>query len=328
MTEPHDPTESGGGTRVRLSVVIVNWNTRDLLGDCLRSVYDTVHGLSFEVFVVDNASGDGSAAMVRGLFPGVQLIENGENVGFARANNQAIAQSTGDYVLLLNPDTVVLGDAILQLAAFLDRFQDYGVAGAELLNADGTEQDSWGWYPDLVAEIPLVNRLRAHPRPSSTSIQGVSTLTVLDVPWVSGACLMFRRRICGEIGGLDEAFWLYTEETDWCYRARRAGHGVAVVIGARVRHLRRAASRQRMVVSMLWYYQSRVRFVAKHHGRLAAMMTKALLRAKVEHWRRAPGNSPLRLAYADAPEAEIVSAYSALASELSLPVPDLLARKW
>lgn len=328
MNEPHDHTKAGAGIRARLSVVIVNWNTRDLLADCLRSVYDAVENLSFEVFVVDNASTDGSAAMVRERFLDARLIENAENVGFARANNQAIAQATGEYVLLLNPDTVVLGDAILQLAAFLDQCRDYGVAGAQLLNADGTEQDSWGWYPDLRAEIPLLYRLRAHPRARSTSVESVGMLTVLDVPWVSGACLMFRRRIYEEIGGLDEAFWLYTEETDWCYRARRAGHGVALVTSAKVRHLRRAASRQRMVVSMLWYYQSRVRFVAKHHGRLAAMMTKALLRAKVEHWRRAPARSPLRLAYPDAPEAEIIYAYSLLASELMLSVPTLLERKW
>ncbi len=317
-----------GPSDVTLSVIVVNWNTRDLLSDCLRSVYDTVHDLTFEVFVVDNASTDGSAAMVREQFPEVRLIENAENVGFARANNQAITQATGAYLLLLNPDAVVEPGAMAQLVGFLQARPDYGIAGAQLLNADGTEQDSWGRFPGLRTELPLLSRLYRQPQRRTVATKAPPSIDYLDVPWASGACLLLSRAVIAEIGAFDEAFWLYTEETDLCRRAREAGYRVALVTSARVWHFRRAASRQRMVVSMLWFYQSRVRFVAKHQGRLSAWWVKTILRLKAVMWRRSPDSSPLRAAYPDVADVEIIGAYRSLESSLSLSVSSYLGSRW
>ncbi|MHB1317987.1 MAG: glycosyltransferase family 2 protein [Anaerolineae bacterium] len=318
----------GPSDALDLSVIIVNWNTRDLLAECLRSVYDTVHDLAFEVFVVDNASSDGSVAMVREQFPDVHLIDNADNVGFARANNQSIVKANGEYLLLLNPDTVLGSGAIKQLVGFMEARPAYALVGAQLLNPDGTEQGSWGRFPGLRSELPLVNRLYPPPPLRRIEIEENVSVSYLDVPWVSGACLLLRRALITEVGVLDEAFWLYTEETDLCQRARQRGHRVASVTSARVWHYRRAASGQRMIPSMLWFYQSKVRFVAKHQGRLSARAVKSILRWKAMIWRRSPHTSPLGAAYPDASGVEIASAYSALVSELGRTVPGLLERSW
>lgn len=308
-----------------VSIIIVNWNTRELLADCLQSVYETVHDCLFEVFVVDNASTDGSAAMVRERFPDVRLIENADNVGFARANNQAIRESVGKYVLLLNPDAVLFDDAATALVLVLETLPHVGIVSPQLLNPDGTLQESWNHFPTLFREIPFVNRLiRRGPGPAID----VGCLTVHEVDWVSGACFLIRRQVLDSIGGLDESFWLYTEETDFCYRARIHGHRVAFVADAHVRHARRAASSQRMVVSMLWYYQSRVRFSAKHYSGLHAALHRDLLWLKALMWEMRPNSSPLRAAYADAPTDSIKKAYRQLRRVLTQPVGSLLALRW
>ncbi len=320
------PSEHGRG--LALSIIVVNWNTRDLLADCLRSVYDTVRDLSFEVFVVDNASSDGSAVMVRERFPMVRLIENPDNAGFARANNQALAEACGEYLLLLNPDTVAMPGALHRLVSFLKAMPEYGIVGAQLLNADGSLQESWGRYPGVLTELPLLNRFPARGRRGCLLPDAGLALRYLEVPWVSGAALVLRREVFDALGGLDEAFWLYTEETDYCYRAYRAGHKVASLCDAQIIHLRRRASGQRMVSSMLWFYQSKVRFVAKHRGVAAAGLVKRIVRLKAAQWQRKPDASPLRVAYADVPAESIVLAYRALGAEFARPLGELLARAW
>jgi len=249
-------------------------------------------------------------------------------VGFARANNQAMAQATGEFVFLLNPDTRLRSDTVAQLVGFLRARPEYAIVGAQLLNADGTEQESWGQYPSLRAELPLVNRLRKEPRSQHVTPAGSRSIPYMEVPWVSGAALMLRRALYGEIGGFDEAFWLYTEETDYCRRARELGYHVALLPDARVWHLRRGASRQRMLVSMLWYYQSRVRFVAKHQGQLAGWAVKTVLRLKAVTWKQRPEASPLRIAYPNAETREVVGAYAVLVMELAAPLPGYLSRRW
>lgn len=307
-----------------LSIIIVNWNTRDLLADCLWSVYDTVRDLAFEVFVVDNASSDGSAAMVRERFPAVRLIENAENVGFARANNQAIALSAGEYVLLLNPDAVLLEGAVHVLVHVLTTSPQVGIVGAQLLNLDGSLQDSWGYFPSLAGEIPLLKRLCRRNTPSVHR----DDWSVAYVDWVSGACFMLKRQVIEAVGGLDEDYFLYTEETDWCYRARRAQWYTAFAPTSHVVHLRRAASQQRMVASMLWFYQSRVRFVAKHHSALHAWALVRVLWLKALLWGKFSDRSPLRAAYPDSAPAEVTAAYGQLRDALSQPVGKLLSSTW
>ena len=327
-----------------LSVVIVNWNTRDLLAGCLESVARSQESgvssrepeglipdpcsLSPEVLIVDNASTDGSATMVRERFPWVRLIESQENLGFAAGNNLALRQATGKNLLLLNPDTVVTEGALDLLLHVIETSPGAAIVGAQLLNADGTLQMSCGVYPSLWTELPLIKRLRRPGRQTSPILAFDGGVATQSVDWVSGACLLIRRATYETIGPLDESFWLYTEETDWCYRARRAGGDVLLVPDARVYHLARAASGQRYVFTMLHFYQSKVRFARKHYGPAHASALKQVLRVKAAIWRWRPGGSPLRGAYPNLSDEQIRAAYQILERALALPLADYLAANW
>lgn len=320
---------------IDLSIVIVNWNTRALLADCLAAIDRTVRSpeqICAEVVVVDNASTDGSVASVQTQFPWVRLIEHRENVGFAAANNVALREVRGRAICLLNPDTVVQPGAIHHLWRILQAQSStpssIGIAGAQLLNADGSHQMSTGVFPSLWSELPVINRLLRPVHRTFTLHTAEGKTPVQAVDWVSGAALMVRREVVDAIGLLDEAFWLYTEETDWCYRASRAGWDVVLAPEAQVFHLARAASRQRFVATMLHFYQSRVRFVYKHHGVRQAERLRGILRAKAAIWRRRPGKSPLHVAYRDLSLNAISSAYSELSQVLASPMACFLAMKW
>lgn len=314
-----------------LSIIIVNWNTRELLAGCLAAIDRTVRApgsLSIEVIVVDNASDDDSVAMVQAQFPWVRPLNNSENVGFAAANNRALREACGGVMCLLNPDTVAQPGVILKLWEIVRAHPSIGIAGAQLLNADGSHQMSVGVFPSLWSELPMANRLLRTVHRAFTVHTAAGETIVHSVDWVSGAALMVRRDVIDTIGLLDETFWLYTEETDWCYRARRAGWDVVLAPDAHVFHMARAASRQRFVTTMLHFYQSRVRFVYKHHGMHQATLIRSLLRLKAAIWRRNPEVSPLRSAYIDLSTGQITAAYQQLEEELAAPLSVLLAATW
>ena len=333
---------------IDLSIIIVNWNTRDLLAGCLQSVYGerlsvngdqiptTDHRSPFtgyrspitETIVVDNASTDGSAAMVRERFPWVTLIESSDNLGFAAGNNLALRTAKGGHLLLLNPDTVVTEGAIRRLWQVLAAQPTAGIAGAQLLNADGTLQTSIGIYPSLWSELPLLNRRLGSVRKTIQVNTTAGDLSVQSVDWVSGACLMIKREVVEAIGPLDESFWLYTEETDWCYRARSAGWDVLLVPQAQVYHLARAASRQRFIITMLHFYQSRIRFICKHHGRRQGSIVKRIYWLKARLWQTKPDHSPLAHAYPDLPAREIAAAYRTLQEAMAPSLESLLSANW
>jgi len=263
---------------VDLSIVIVNWNTRDLLRDCLISVYDTVERQTYEVLVVDNNSTDGSAEMVVAEFPRVRLIRNQDNAGFARANNQAIQVSCGRHVLLLNSDAMLLPGTADTMVELLDRQPDVGVVGVQVLNRDGSFQASHADFPSLVGELLLATRLagllRGATYPHYPAEQSQHDRTT---DWVSGACLMARRTAVDEVGPLDESYFMYTEETDWCYRMRQAGWVVYYLAGARVIHWgsqssRRVPERRRSLV-----YRSKWLFMRKHRGAAVAEVFRTAL---------------------------------------------------
>lgn len=317
-----------------LSIIVVNWNTRDLLAGCLASVKSdqlSVNGHQSpitEVIIVDNASTDGSADMVRERYPWARLIESRDNLGFAAGNNRALSEARGEYLLLLNPDTVVTEGAITLIWKVLSGFPQAGIAGAQLLNADGSKQMSTGVFPSLWSELPLINR-RLRPMRGALIVNTPNgNLAVQAVDWVSGASLMIKRQVIQAVGPLDESFWLYTEETDWCYRARAAGWDVLLVPQAQVYHLARAASRQRFVTTMLHFYQSRVRFIRKHHGDMQGEMAKRLLWLKARLWQARPDNSPLAQAYPDLSLTDIRAAYVQLQQAMSLSLDLLLSSKW
>jgi N-acetylglucosaminyl-diphospho-decaprenol L-rhamnosyltransferase len=264
-----------------LSIVVVSWNVRDLLHRCLASLAGAVRHLSCETFVVDNASGDGSAGMVRSEFPQVHLVENTENLGFTRANNQAIVRAEGRYILLLNPDTEVLGDALEEMVSFMDANPEAGVAGPQLVYADGSVQSSRRRFPDLktlFVESTVLQRLFAR----SSIIKRYYVLdrphdVVQDVDWVVGACLMTRRQAVEAAGLMDERFFMYSEEMDWCLRMKQKGWRVVYLPDARVMHHEARSSEQSPAAQHIYFQASKVAYAGKHFGRWQAEVLRMFL---------------------------------------------------
>jgi GT2 family glycosyltransferase len=202
-----------------VSVIIVNWNAKDYLEGCLRSLHNNGHtGVSYEVLVVDNASADGSAAMVSQQFPNVQVILNGSNCGFAKANNQGIKVSRGRHVLLLNPDTVVFPGALEEMVAFLDGNPGVGAVGPRMIGSRGETQESFSRFPGLRL---LLRGLGVIMVGAYYKEEKIKSLEPRQVDWVGGACLMVKREALDQIGLLDEAFFMYWEEADLCLRLRK-----------------------------------------------------------------------------------------------------------
>lgn len=263
-----------------LSVSIVSWNTRDLLDECLRSIFATTSSIEFEVIVVDNASSDGSAQVVRAKYSQVKLIENVENVGFARANNQAYAVSAGRYFLLLNPDTVVRGDALKTLVEFIDNHDRAGAVGPLMLNADGSLQYSWARFPTLTSEIvgKLNRRLDGLPTPHTA--QEARAMQPFRADWVGGCCLMIKREAVQQIGPMDESLFMYCEETDWCLRLHKSGWEVCVEPAAEIVHLGGQSSGRVSDKCAEQLRRSKALYFAKHHGATSAVVLSATLLAK------------------------------------------------
>lgn len=247
---------------IDLSVIIVNWNARDLLQRCLQDVYGTTEGLAFEVILVDNASTDGSVEMVRGEFPQVLLIENRENVGFARANNQAIRESQARYVLLLNSDAFLTGKAVHNMIEVLEANLGVGIAGARLVFPDGQPQLSHGPLPTIYSEFMSLFGLDKYlPRRNQDP-----SITFVETGTVVGACLMVRRSMLDQIGLLDENYFFFSEEVDLCRRAHRVGWKVVHVPGAKVIHIGGGSSGN-TPNRMLILYREKLRYFGKHKGR-------------------------------------------------------------
>jgi N-acetylglucosaminyl-diphospho-decaprenol L-rhamnosyltransferase len=269
---------------VDLSIVIVNWNVCDLLRQCLNSVLGAgcreLGAGCVEVIVVDNASADGSASMVRDEFPDVRLIANAENRGFPAGNNQGIAAARGRYVFLLNPDTEVEGGALAAMVSYADAHPDVGVVGPQLLNPDGSVQSSRRRFPTLLIALfeatwlepyaprRLLERYRMLDRPDGA---------IQDVDWVDGAALMARREAIERVGLMDEGFFMYSEELDWCRRFREAGWRVVYLPEARILHYRGKSSEQVAAASHIHFQTSKVRYFRKYHGRVVAEVLRLTL---------------------------------------------------
>lgn len=253
---------------IDLSVVIVNWNTCDLLRNCLRSLQEQVKELSLEVFVVDNGSSDDSVAMVREEFPTVTLIENGRNLGFARANNMALRRARGRFFLLLNSDTVVIKGGLEGLLRTMEQDPAIGVAGLQLLNEDGSLQNSVSNEPTLLTELGNKRLLRLL-WPTRYPGKEQNYQEPLEVESVIGACMMIRCEAAKDVGLLDEDYFFFLEETDWCVRMRRAGWKVVHDPRFTLYHLQGKSAGKVNVRARIEYWRSRYTFFRKHHGRFA-----------------------------------------------------------
>ena len=213
---------------VNLSVIIVNYNVKVFLEQALHSILKALEGISSEVFVVDNASRDGSVALIKKKFPDIKLIENKKNVGFARANNQALQKAGGNVVCLINPDTLVSEDTFRICLDYLKTHKDVGMVGCKILNPDGTLQLACrrSFPTPWVAFSKVVGLNDLFPK---SKLFGKYNLTYLDpektteVDAISGSFMMIQKRAIDDIGLLDETFFLYGEDLDWCYRMGQAG---------------------------------------------------------------------------------------------------------
>lgn len=266
-----------------VSIVVVNWNTRDVLLNCLASVYAQTQGIDFELILVDNASSDGSAEMVREEFPQVILIANSENRGFAAANNQGMQIAQGRYVLLLNPDTIVLDQAIPKTIAFADRNMDIAVVGCQVwLNETEIQQTCFS-FPSLSSiffKETGLRRLFPKSRIFGKADYGWwDRKSQMDVDVVSGMYMLVRRDAIKQVGLMDEDYFVYAEEADWCSRFWKAGWRCVFIPGARIIHLDGGgkSTAQTSTKMFVQHQKSLLLFFKKQQGVISWVAVKFLL---------------------------------------------------
>lgn len=256
-----------------LSVVIASWNTASLLLSCLRSLSAAAGGLPFEVIVVDNASTDASADRVASEFPGAKLIRNSENLGFSRANNQGISLAQGRFVLLLNSDTLLPAGALAQLVDFMEAHPRAGACSPALHISGGAAQAfAFGDEPSLGYLLRRgFNRL-AFGRP----LHDWATTLSRPVDWASAACLIVRREALAQVGGFDEAMFMYFEDVDLCLRLRQAGWEIWHHPAVAITHLGGQSMKQNPAAQAA-YRQNLRYFYRKHYGRAAQWLLAVAL---------------------------------------------------
>lgn len=275
-----------------LTIVIVNWNVGKLVCQALRSIYEgpaahEVEGklflgdLATEIVVVDNASDDDSVAHIRRAFPHITLIESPANVGFAAGNNLALRGCRSSYVLLLNPDTEIVGNAIVTMVRYLETHPKVGVVGPQLRYGDGSYQSSRRRFPTLCTAI-CESTLLAEWFPHNPWLRRYHMADTSDeepqrVDWVNGACMLVRGEILTQVGLLDETFFMYSEELDWCRRIKQTGWQIVYLPSATVVHHEARSSDQVTALKHIRFNVSKIHYFAKHHGPLAALVLRAYL---------------------------------------------------
>lgn len=277
---PEKAVENEAATRPQLSVVIVSWNTRELLLNTLHS-FLPVDELDCEVIVVDNASSDGSSEAVRSEFPDAKLICNATNLGFARGVNCGLRASSHPYVLLLNSDTLVVDDAIQMLVAYASAHPEAGIIGPRVLNADGSLQHSRFRFPSLL-NLALQATYLYKLFPNSSFLNRERLPEVGDrepqpVEVVSGCCFLIRRELIDEVGVLDEGYFMYAEETDLCRRAWDQGFEVHYAPVGEIIHFGGGSSRLARLRNFLEFRRSILRFFVMYRGRGVAELARVLM---------------------------------------------------
>jgi len=260
---------------MKLSVVILCWNDLKVIGGCLQSIYAGTHSTEFEVIVSDNGSTDGTIERVRKAFPQVRLLENGGNLRFAKGNNVAIRVSCGEYVLILNPDTIVHDGSLDKLVAYADKHPEAGAFGCRILAVDGSYQESGRPFPSLHGDLIAALYLRALARLSdwfiADSYTGWKGDTERKVDWQSGCCVLFRGELLKRLGGFDEQFFYYYEDIDLCHRVWDAGYPILYTPEPTVTHFGGQSTKQRLPLGFeLDKHVTRYRYYYKHYGRQAA----------------------------------------------------------
>jgi N-acetylglucosaminyl-diphospho-decaprenol L-rhamnosyltransferase len=261
-----------------LSIIIVSWNVRDFLAACLDSVpKDT---LDVEVIVVDSASTDGTGEMLKSRFPWVTYLPQTENIGFTRGNNVGLATARGRYLMLLNPDTEIIGDALQQMVSYLDNHSDVGIVGPHTLNSDGTTQSTRRRFPTLITalfESTWLQRYAPQRVLDHFYVRDITDTDTANVDWVQGSALMVRREVYAQIGPLDEQYIMFSEEMDWCKRARDAGWKVAYLGTAQIIHHGGKSTEQVATFKHVYFQESKLRYFRKYHGVLIAGLLRLFL---------------------------------------------------
>jgi len=277
---------------IDVSIVIVNWNTARITCDCLESVYQQTKNSVFEVILVDNASSDDSVEMIKDKFPRVILIENKENNGFATANNQAMAIAKGRYILLLNSDTVVLDNAIEKVISFADSRPQAGIVGCRVLNPDKTLQPTCFMFPSILNMLLSTTYLyKLFLRNKFCGREGMTWWDREDereVDVVTGCFMLVSQKAIEDVGVMDAGFFMYGEETDWCYRFKEAGWEVIFTPCAEIIHLGGQSSKNIRVNMLIQLRISILRFMKKHYGwltyRIACFLVIAFFMIRVPAW--------------------------------------------
>lgn len=265
-----------------LSVIIVSWNVSDLLLRALASLYE--HGdEEIEVIVIDNASTDDTVRQITTHFPQVHLIVNAVNRGFTASNNQGIAIAQGDFLLLLNPDTEIRVDALQTMLRAMQAHTEVGLIGPKLLNPDGSVQSSRRRFPTLpilFLESTWLQGLAPRRQLARYYMEDQPDTVYHPVDWVTGAAMLARRAVVEQVGGLDEGFFMYSEELDWCRRIHDAGWVVAYAPEAHIVHYGGKSSEQVTPARHIYFQSSKIRYTRKYHGAWVAGLLRIWLLAQ------------------------------------------------
>jgi GT2 family glycosyltransferase len=271
----------------KLSIITVSYNTRDMLDHCLSTVLINKVNLELEIFVIDNASTDGSVQMVRKKYPTVNLIENSENIGFAAACNQAIRLVNTEYILLLNPDVIISEDTLEKMINHMEKHKRVGITGCKIINESGKIERSAFPRPSLFNEInDILGKFRIERiLPANLTRRKYDKLAKtgkepFSVYWVCGACLMIRKKVVDEIGLLDENYFLFSEDVDWCCRAKEKGWVVTYYPWTKVIHYIGFSSRNNIdgLRNRIYFsYKRRFYFAIKYFSKSSISILKLII---------------------------------------------------
>ncbi len=253
-----------------LSIIIVNYNVKELLRRCLNSIFDFQKDLNFEVMVIDNHSEDQSTRMLKKDFAQVELLENKGNFGFSAACNQGIKLSRGRYILLLNPDTEFVSGGISKMIEFMNTYPQVGICGPQMTDPRGKVHFSCRSFPSYLTAISsgqsILNRLfPQNPLSRKYLLKDQNRSEKKEVDWVSGSCLLTKREVFERIGPLDELFFMYVEDVDFCYRAKKAGFLVYYFPEVMIIHHIGKSTKKKKLLMQVEHHRSMYHFYRKHH---------------------------------------------------------------
>ncbi|NQV03069.1 MAG: glycosyltransferase family 2 protein, partial [Bacteroidia bacterium] len=267
---------------MNLSIIIVNYNVKYFVEQCIHSIQKAVNGLSMEIFVVDNNSVDGSVRMIREKFPDVHLIENKDNKGFSRANNQAIRKAKGEYILVLNPDTILEDDTLTKCTKFMDEHPDAGGLGVKMIDGKGKflPESKRGLPSPSVAFFKMFGFSSLFPRSKLFNKYHLGYLDknkTHEVDVLAGAFMMLRKSVLNKIGLLDEDFFMYGEDIDLSYRITQAGYKNYYFPGTRIIHYKGESTKKSSMNYVFMFYTAMIIFARKHFSKENARIYSLLI---------------------------------------------------